>query len=187
MRPQKVKIRKACCQNRRKAFLNPKASFSTGIFFCSAPSEKGKPLLDVLPQRVTASGRQCLRIASSGFLASHKGHLRKASLFCIKNCRFRGAAQLWPGGFEEMVCEKRPGNLSGLLFFACIRRQKRPLKSVFSYVNTSLWLAPLQHGMQMRTSSPAWAHKPAFHRQTLRPQISVDFAGESGYNQVGKL
>lgn len=106
MRPQKVKIRKACCQNRRKAFLNPKASFSTGIFFCSAPSEKGKPSLGVLPQRVTASGRQCLRIASSGFLASHKGHLRKASLFCIKNCRFRGAAQLWPGGFEEMACEK---------------------------------------------------------------------------------
>lgn len=55
--PQKVKIRKACCQNRRKAFLNPKASFSTGIFFCNAPSEKGKPLLDVLPQQVTASGR----------------------------------------------------------------------------------------------------------------------------------
>lgn len=186
MRPQKVKIRKACGQNRRKAFLNPKASFSTGIFFCSAPSEKGKPSLGVLPQQVTASGRQCLRIASSGFLPATKGTCGKPPCSVSKTAALEVLRSFGRAVLKKWYA-KKPGNLSGLLFFTCIRRQKRPLKSVFSYVNTSLWLAPLQHGMQMRTSSPAWAHKPAFHRQTLRPQISVDFAGESGYNQVGKL
>ncbi|MFR8664306.1 MAG: hypothetical protein ACLVEL_02025 [Ruthenibacterium sp.] len=34
---------------------------------------------------------------------------------------------------------------------------------------------------------PNSGRKPAFQRRMPQPQISVDFAGECGYNQVGKL
>ena len=57
-----------------------------------SPRQKG-----ALPQESIAPERQFLRMASSDFIDIHKGCLRKASLFCIKNCRFRCTAQLWPG------------------------------------------------------------------------------------------
>lgn len=56
--------------------------------------------------------RQFLRTASSAFSGSRKGRLRKASLICIKSCRLRGAAQLWPGSFGGTVCKKSPASLA---------------------------------------------------------------------------
>jgi len=61
--------------------------------------------------------RQFLRMASSAFPGSRKGHLRKASLICIKSCRLRGAVQLlarplWRNGVQE-----KPGELTACRAF----------------------------------------------------------------------
>ena len=74
-----------------------------------------------LTQEAIAPERQFLRIAFSGFPDRRKGYLRKASLPCIPNCRFRDAGQLWPGGLDE-----------------CIRRQNRQPKPGFSCINARL-------------------------------------------------
>jgi len=45
-------------------------------------------------QETITPEKQFLRTASSDFPGSRKGRLRKASLLCIQNGRFRGAGQL---------------------------------------------------------------------------------------------
>ena len=50
-------------------------------------------------QETITPKRQFLCTASSDSLNLPNGRLRKASLLCIQNGRFRGAGQLWPGGF----------------------------------------------------------------------------------------
>ena len=71
--------------------------------------------------------KKFLRTASSAFLDNY-GRLRRASPLCVKSCRLRGAAQLWPGAAAlEKSCVKKPGRPDGLPGFlrACIRRQSR--------------------------------------------------------------
>ena len=71
-----------------------------------AKRKKHSPAQGALPQESIAPKRQFLHTASSDFLDRHKGYLRKVSLLCIKNCRFRGAVRFWPGGFGGGMCKK---------------------------------------------------------------------------------
>ena len=76
-------------------------------------------------QETITPKRQFLRTASSDSLNLPNGRLRKASLFCIKNCRFRGAVQFWPGDFEGMRAKtaRQSRRIAGLC--ACVRCQSR--------------------------------------------------------------
>lgn len=76
--------------------------------------------LGALAQETITAKRQFLRTAFSDFPDSRKEGLRKASLLCIKNCRFRGLAQLRPGGFGGAVRAKSPASLTACrAFFMC--------------------------------------------------------------------
>ena len=89
-----------------------------------SPRQKG-----ARPQESIAPERQFLRTASSDFIDSHKGCLRKASLPCIKNCRFRGGFAALAGQFGMNDVQKGPeSGLPGL--FVHVRRQSRQPKPV---------------------------------------------------------
>ena len=82
--------------------------------------------------------RWFLRTASSAFPDRRKGRLRKASLLCIKSCRLRGAAQLWPGSFGGTVYKKARQSVRIAGLFACIRHQNCQPEPVLSCSSAAL-------------------------------------------------
>ena len=65
-------------------------------------TQKSAPDKGTLTQETIASERQLLRMASADFVHNHKGGLKKFSLLCIKNCRFRFAGQFWMNFVSEL-------------------------------------------------------------------------------------
>ena len=99
---------------------------SFGLCACRA-------LKSARPQEATAPERQFLRTA---YLDSPKGRLRKASLPCVRICRFRGDAQLWSGGFGGGIAYKKsPAILKDCRAFCAHQTQNRRSKPIVSRGN----------------------------------------------------